>query len=283
RRPGAGDISRCIVRKELQRDRVQPVRRNDISGERLLVQWIVDRGVQAAEIPCKHRGGRNRIDALERLASPKSLIIGHKEQLVLAIKQLWDAYGPVKFKTEIVPLERILLLMNGGERERRGIQLLIAQELEQRAVVPVASRFREHVDLGGFVAELGRIDAGLYLKFLQGIDRWQDNIRVEVRVRIGDAIQREVVEHDALARGRDRLAGSVAALARAGLAGCRRNSVHIRRQRDQPKIVASIQRQLQNLLVLDHGAHGGILLLKLSGRGRNLDRFRYRSNLQGEI
>ena len=122
--------------------------------------------------------------ALEVLPSPQRLIVRHEEQLVPPVEQLGNADRAIDLETEIVPLEGILGLVIGGERVRRCIQLVVAQELEQRAVILVAARLRQHVDLRGFMAELGRIDAGLHFELLQRVDGWQDDIGIEVRIGV---------------------------------------------------------------------------------------------------
>ena len=150
-------------------------------------------------------------------------------------------------------------------------------------MILVAAGLGEHVDLGGVAPELGRVNAGLHLELLQRVDRGQDHVGVEVGVGILDAVQREVVEHDALSGHRDRLVGAVAALARAGLAGGRRDGGDVGRERDQLQIVAAVERQFDDALVLDHGTDGGVLGLQLGGRTRYLDGFGYLSERKGDI
>ena len=104
--------------------------------------------------------------------------------------------------------------LHGSEGEGCGVEIVVADELEQRTVIRVAAGFGQHVDLRRFVAEFGGIDAGLHFEFLDGIDRGKDDIGVEIGVGVDHAVEREIVEHDALPAGRDRLVGAVAALAR---------------------------------------------------------------------
>ena len=84
-----------------------------------------------------------------------------------------------------------------------GVELVVAEELEQRSVIVVGARLGGDVDLCRLAAELGRIDAGLNLELLQRVDGRLDDVGVEVRVGVVDAVEREVVEVAALAGDRD--------------------------------------------------------------------------------
>ena len=59
--------------------------------------------------------------------------------------------------------------------------------------------------------------------------------------------------------------------------------VGVCRQRDQAQVVAAVQRQFRNPLVLDHGAEGDVLRLQHLSRGRNLNRLGDLPDLQREI
>ncbi len=133
------------------------------------------------------------------------------------------------------------------------------------------------------MAELGGIDAGLHLEFLQRVDGRQHDVGVEIGVGVVDAVEREVVEHDALAGDGDRLIGAVATLARTGLAGGGRQRGRVGRERDQLQIVAAVQRQFDDALVVDHGADGGVLGLQLGGAGFDGDGFGHLADGQAEI
>ena len=95
-------------------------------------------------------------------------------------------------------------------------------------MISVAAGFGEHVDLRRFMAEFRGVDAGLHLEFLNGVDGGKHDVGVEIRVRVDDAVEREVVEKDAIPAGRDRLVGAIATLARLGLTGRRRERIGIR-------------------------------------------------------
>jgi hypothetical protein len=67
-------------------------------------------------------------------------------------------------------------------------------EFEHGSVEAVRARFGDDVDLTRATSEFGRVNAGLDLELLQRIDRWQEDIGVEVDVGVVDAVQRVVVE-----------------------------------------------------------------------------------------
>ena len=80
-------------------------------------------------------------------------------------------------------------------------------------MIGIGAALADHIDLRRLVTELGRIDARLHLELLDAVERRQADIGIEVGIGIVHAIQRVVVEHDALAADRDRLAGAIAAQA----------------------------------------------------------------------
>src|SRR5262250_1797388 len=105
------------------------------------------------------------------------------------------------------------------------VQGIVAKEFEQGAVICVAAGLGEHVDLRALMPELRGVNTDLNFELLNGVNGGKDDIGVEIRVGVIDAIEAVVVEHDALpARGYG-LGGAVAALPCTGLPRCRRESV----------------------------------------------------------
>src|SRR5438046_65084 len=92
--------------------------------------------------------------------------------------------------------------MDAGECVRLRIQGIIAEEFEKRAVICVAAGLGEHVDLGALMPELRGVNTDLNFELLNGVNGRKDDITIEIRVRVIDAVEGVVVEHDALpARG----------------------------------------------------------------------------------
>ena len=126
--------------------------------------------------------------------------------------------------------------MDAGECVRLRIQGIIAEEFEKRAVICVAAGLGEHVDLRALMPELRGVNTDLNFELLNGVNGRKDDITIEIRVRVIDAVEGVVVEHDALpARGYG-LGGAFATLPGIGLPRERREGVRVRRHRDQPQI-----------------------------------------------
>ena len=173
----------------------------------------------------------------------------------------------------MVPLERVLGHYFGRESVAGGIERVVPNELIKRAVEIIASGLGRHVDLRGLASKLRGIDSGLHLKLLQGVDRRLNDVRIEVRIGVINAVQCEIVEVAAVPRYGNILVGAVAPLARAGLTGAPEAVAHVGRQRDQLQIVAPVQRQLHNPFVLDDRADRSVFGGQQLGRRRYLDRF----------
>src|SRR6266568_3784509 len=119
--------------------------------------------------------------------------------------------------------------MDAGECIRLSVQGIVAEEFEQRAMIGVAAGLGEHVDLCALMPELRGVNTDLNFELLNGVNGGKDDIGVEIRVCVIDAVEGVVVEHDALpARGYG-LLGAVATLPAVGLPRVRRESVCIRR------------------------------------------------------
>ena len=82
----------------------------------------------------------------------------------------------VRLEAEVVPLERRLVGVDAGEGVRLGVELLVAEEFEDRAVERVAARLGDDVHLRALVPELRRVDAGLDLELLDRVDRRQGDV-----------------------------------------------------------------------------------------------------------
>jgi len=79
------------------------------------------------------------------------------------------------------------------------------------------------------------------------------------------------------------LAGARAALSIAGLPGACEPCAHVRAQRDQTEIVAAIQRQFDDVPVLDDRANRRVLGRDERGHGRDLSGLGHATDLEREV
>ena len=82
-------------------------------------------------------------------------------------------------------------------------------------MIRVGARLGGHTDLPELAAQFGGVHAGLDLELLQGINRRQENVRIEVDVGVVRAVEREVVPFTPTAADGNLLLRPIAALARA--------------------------------------------------------------------
>jgi len=150
-------------------------------------------------------------------------------------------------------------------------------------VIDVAARLGQHVDLRGLVAKLGGINAGLHFELLKRVDGGKHDVGEEVGVGIVHAIEREVVEHDALSGGGNGLVGAVAAFAGARLSGGRRECIGVGGKSHKAEVGAPIEGQFDNGLVLDDGSDGGIFRLEEVGLRGDFDGFADLADLKSYI
>ena len=125
----------------------------------------------------------------------------------------------------------------------------------------IRTRLGRHVHLGDGAAVLGIEDPRDDVELLQRVDRRQQHVGVEVQVGVLDAVERVVVEVDALAGHVQRKAVALAAHALFALARRRPVGGGAGNQRRQLQVVAAVERQLDDRAVFDNRADGGVLRL----------------------
>ena len=148
--------------------------------------------------------------------------------------------------------------LGAGELVLLSVKFVVAQKFEERAMVGVAARLGEHVHLRALVPILRRVNADLNLELLDRVDGRKGDVGVEVHVHVVDAVERVVIEEDALPAGGDCLLGAFAALAGTRLPRGRREYVHVGRKRDEIQVLSAVQRQFRHNLVFDHCADGRV-------------------------
>src|SRR5262249_52025862 len=262
---------------------MEPVSRNHVAGKPLrAVKRIIDRSRNLREVSVAHLHRRYGEELTPQPALFEPLEVRHEEKPVLPVVDLRQPNRPAQREAVLVPLEGFPLAFT-SECILPRIELVIAKELEQRSVKLVCSGLGRHIDLRCGAPEFGRKDSGLNLELLQRIDRWQEDIGVEVHVGILHAVEREVVELAALASDRNVLLSALAPLPSNGLSGIRESVAYVGAHRDKLQEVASVQRHFHDLFVFDHCPDRRVLCRNERGRALDLDRLSHVSNLEREV
>src|SRR5262249_39348832 len=146
-----------------------------------------------------------------------------------------------------------------------GVELVVAQELEGRAVEFVGPRLDGNVHgVAGGVAVFGREVVGLHLEFLHGVDGGDvgDAVAADVAGEVADvvvhAVEQDVVGGVAAAAGDEGKVGGEAAK-RSGAAG----------EQSEEEGIAAVEGQLDDAAVLNDLAQRRSL--RIQQRGRSLD------------
>ena len=211
--------------------------------------------------PVRQARQRQRRVVRERLLLAQPFPVEHEEQLVADDRTAQRRPVLVARKRRNRPVLRIEEILR--------VHLCITHELEHGSVERVRARFRARVDLRDGAAELGAEDARLDFELLERVDRRQQHVAVEVEVGVLDAVERIVVEVDALAGDVQRKAVALAAhplltLGRRGPVGRGAGN-----QRRELQVIAAVERQLDDAAVLDDGADRGVLRLDDRRVGNN--------------
>ena len=207
---------------------------------------------------------------------PERLVLdnraAHNQAVLVALE---DPLGCAGFTRR--PLEVIEVLIGGD--------LVVAQELEQRAVEVVAAAL--HRDRGHGAAakpDFRRVSVGLNLELFDRLDRGNEVGDVNARILRVHAIERNDLVNLALPVGADRVAGSRdREAARPVGHAAAASELNARNQDRQLDDVAAVQRQLDDAFVLYHAADNRILCVEGDRRRRNLDRLGDVTNFQNEI
>ena len=196
---GAGDpaevVGAGLVRQGLvlvdhrHRQRIEPVRRDDVVRERKIRQRIPDRDAgDAREVAGPHRFGEHvgLGDALAGFA--RALVRAHEERLVAPDR-------PANHAAELVPIELGL-----GARRRREevarIHRIVAHVVEDRPAEVVGAGLELQLHVGaGMPAVLRRIVGGLHLELLDRIHGRVHEEVVPAVVERADAVERHLLVH----------------------------------------------------------------------------------------
>jgi hypothetical protein len=163
----------------------------------------------------------------------------------------------------ILPVRDLAPIFAVGEKVV-GVELVVAEELVERAVEVARSGLGDHVDVGpGRTPELGR-GAGHHAEFFHGVHRRRSAGRVHAEEIVLDAVEREVVVLGALAVDRIKIRAGDGSI-RLALGAVART----REEKDEARVVAAIHGEAGELGPGDGAAHGR--LLRLQERRRVID------------
>ena len=285
RQSRTGHIRFWIELQQPARDRAQSIRRNDVARKRLIGVGIPDDDRCARKVSVAHGDRRGVVQNLLLLSQPESLVVRHEEQLIPAVEQPGNLHRSPEREAELIPLEGSGLGAHAGKGIRSRIERVVANEFEDRPVILIRSALGGDVHLRRLATEFSRIHAGLDLEFLHAIDRGQERVGVEVDVLIDDAVERVVVVFAALTGDRKVLRRAIAPLPAAGAtaAAARVIRAHVLAQRHQVDEVAPVERQLEDLLVVDDRSNGSIGDVDHRCAAGDLHGHLHGTQLQGEI
>jgi hypothetical protein len=231
---------------QFQRHRTEPLRGNDVAGKRQARLRVPQRGA-ASEVSRALRVRQD--DDFGGIATPVAvcLVIAEAEDPIL---QDWSADAAA----ELVLLQRGLRGGRTGEEIAR-LKLVVPIELPGRTVQLVGASLRDHVhDRAGVAAEFGAVRMRLDLEFLNGVRRRAHHeTRIE-RVVVAGAVEEKVVRLVPHAIDVE-AGGDSAKSSRRGVSGratqSRRGRDDTRYNESQLREVASVERELDNFLMVD--------------------------------
>ena len=197
---------------EPERNGTHPIFRDDVPRKLPAGERIDNRRADAGQIAVAHRHRGHGEEALFLIAKPEAFVIPHEEELVFAVEPLAELNGTAEREPVLIPLERTRRGHTAGKRVRQRVEFVVAQKFEDRAVIRVAARLGRHAHLAQLAPKLGRVHPGLHFEFLQRIDRRQEDVRIEVHIRVINAVQREVIPLAPTAADRQLLRRPIAAL-----------------------------------------------------------------------
>jgi hypothetical protein len=259
------------VGQDLLRCRMEAVLRDLVAGERLPYvagegERIVDRG-HAAEIAVAH-GCRGHVAARGGGGADTLALVVEEEERAIAD----DA--PAERAAELVIGQRV----HPNVKVLPGVEVVVAQELEQRAVEVVRAGLNLQVDHpAGRAAILGRVVAGLKAELADGLGGGDHHGQAEHDGVVVDAVDHPVVLVGRLAVDRDRrsaLPGGDGRVAPAVGAGNQQAELHE---------MAAVERKLFDLGLFDQLVDRGGLRVDHRRAGGHGDGLRHLPGLKGDV
>ena len=249
---GAGEIQRALLEARgrlrvvvFDQDQgvgVEACGRNAVTGEGLAGVGILD-GAAASEIARELRGGGNDGRSRPGGLPDAPVFVREEEEQFITLDRTAD--GPAEIVVTVLGL--------GGGKEIAGVQMVVAEKFEQRAVEAVRSRTCDDVDLrAGIAAVLGGICVTLDSDFSDGVQVHHRQVVAVVGVDIAAAVQQPVVGAGlAAVKGK----GHTGIRAETGL--LRLAGIYAGLQRHQLRKASRGEREFLHLRTKNRGAHVG--------------------------
>ena len=218
------------------------------------------------EIAGEHFVCRNDVQQRRVAAAPLTFVHEEKECPVA------DDRASDRRSELVLPELGFLCLGAVGEESRR-VEVVVSHELEDRSVNLVGAGLRHDVHVGpGGGAEFGGRDVGLDPELLNCVDRGLHAESLEERLVVVDSIQRVVVSFAPQSADRDRCPVGLESGHRAGARDSSRD------QHGQLGEATSVERQLDDLLVVDGRRHRRTVGLELRQCRGDIDHLRHLPN-----
>ena len=237
--------------------RVEPGRERIVDGDQVAA------GVtEVAEVADAGARGRHGVDEDLPARLLQAGVVGEEERAVVAVVEPGNHQRSADGGAELMPIERRLRILGQAavglrhlaDEEIAGVERVVAQVFEDGAVQQVAAGLGGDRDHAGAAAELRREDAREHLELAHLLDRGRDDHGVEGVFVVVDAVDQPGVRVGLVAervevRRAPRIEGAGAREVLARLPGS-----DARRQIDEGREVAAVQRQLLDGALLDDRA-----------------------------
>ena len=262
----ARDVRIGNQRDDRGADRIPPIARNHPLSLRVAAELRPSRRERivhrTAEHPRLLRRRRHLPHARHAFAIAQAFVVGEPERAVPDERS-------ANRRAELIALPFGLGRAQRVREEVVGVERIVAEEFVGAAAHAVGARLDRRVDhRARAAAELRGIGVGLNLELLQRLDRRLHELHVFAaeRVRIGDvvdAVEQEHVVERAVAVDVER---ALEVHARQP----RRGRQHARREQRELVVVAAVQRQIDDLLLIDHRVRATTSACRGASRRRSL-------------
>src|SRR5581483_2756328 len=231
---------------------------------------------QVAEVAGAHTVSGNGGVIGRALTDLRAFVIYEEEDLVFTVEDFGDIDGSAETKAVLVALER-----RAGSRrieEILGIELLVAEELEGRAMRIIGAGLGREIDDGAHgAAVFGGVGIGLHLELLDEIHGGLHHFGTALRTCQFDRVVVEPVDQEVV------LSVAHAAAAEPGITGSAERLDRSSGKQRQVVIAPPVQGQFHNSLVFDDLTLAGFDRIQQACRGGYFDVLGDTADLESEV